>query len=331
MILVTGGTGLVGAHLIYELIKKGENVKAIYRDWLKVEAMKSILFSEEDAILFDKIDWMKADITDVPSLIEAFEDIRYVYHCAANLSFNPKEYQLSKKTNVEGTANIVNLCIANHVEKLCYVSSIATLDEKDNSLINEETDWNSDANNSIYSITKYGAEMEVWRGSQEGLNVVIVNPGVILGAGFWDSASGKIFTYIKNKFKFYTYGKVGFVDVLDVVKAMIMLTESKIVNQRYILVSENWVYKNFMEVVAQNLNVKPPSKEAKKWQLNLISKLDWLKSFLTGSQRKIVSSNVKSVFKKLEYSNEKITKDLNFTFTPIDQTIASICLKMNLL
>lgn len=328
MILVTGGTGLVGAHLIYQLAKKGESIRAIYRDKQKVEAIKSVLFFDEADALFNKIDWIKADITDIPSLTEAFNNIDYVYHCAANLSFDPKEYNLSKKTNVDGTANIVNLCLANNIKKLCHVSSISTLDEKNNSLINEESDWNPEANNNIYSITKYGAEMEVWRGSQEGLNCIIVNPGVILGAGFWDSASVQIFTRIKKGFKYYTNGSVGFVDVLDVVRAMILLTESSIINERYILVSENWSYKHFIQTVAKNLNVRSSTKEAKPWQLKLMSKLDWLKSFLTNSQRKILASNVESVFKCLEYDNKKIKKDVDFTFIPVQDTITTICKKM---
>ena len=196
MILVTGGTGLVGSHLLFELVHTNENIRAIYRDEAKQVLVKKVFsyYSEESNLLFNKIDWVKADLLDIPTLTEVFTGITHVYHCAALISFDPKDYHKLRKINIEGTANIVNLCIANTISKLCYVSSISTLGKKENhSHINEETHWNPDADNSVYGISKYGAEMEVWRGTQEGLKTVIVNPGLILGPGLWNSGSGLLF------------------------------------------------------------------------------------------------------------------------------------------
>ena len=145
----------------------------------------------------------------------------HVYHCAALVSFNPKDYRTMRTINIDGTANLVNLCIENKVEKICFVSSIASIGKSlNNKPITEENEWNPEEKHHGYAITKYGAEMEVWRASQEGLNVVIVNPGVILGVGFWKTGTGKLFTTIKNGFKFYTEGITGFVDVKDVTKSL---------------------------------------------------------------------------------------------------------------
>ena len=174
MILVTGGTGLLGAHLLYKLVTQGKVVRAIYRDASKFEIVKEVFsyYSENPNIVFDKIDWIQAEITDVPALEVAFQKVTHVYHCAADLSFNPKNYNESRQVNVIGTANIVNLCLSNEVAKLCHVSSIATLGEDLKKPITEETRWNPENNTqNIYAITKYDAELEVWRGVQEGLDV----------------------------------------------------------------------------------------------------------------------------------------------------------------
>jgi nucleoside-diphosphate-sugar epimerase len=206
MILVTGGTGLVGAHLLYQLVKDNEKIRAIYRSKERIEKVKEVFsLYDSDISLCSKIEWFKADITDVPSMVPAFIGVKKVYHCAAFISFNSKDYREMRKVNIHGTAIIVNLSVDANVQKICFVSSIATIGNSLREvLLTEENEWNPQEDNSGYSITKFGAEMEVWRASQEGIDVVIVNPGIILGAGFWASGSGKIFTQIFNGFKYYT-------------------------------------------------------------------------------------------------------------------------------
>jgi len=184
MVLVTGGTGMVGSHLLYFLLKENTKVRAIYRKDSDIKAIKKVfaLYTNEVDMFFNKIEWVKANIIDIPALTLAFQNVTHVYHCAAIINFDPSKYKVLKKANVEGTANVVNLCLANNVKKICYVSSVATLGKTlNNQPINEETHWNPDDKNNVYAITKYGAEMEVWRGTQEGLDAVIVNPGVIVG------------------------------------------------------------------------------------------------------------------------------------------------------
>jgi nucleoside-diphosphate-sugar epimerase len=324
MILVTGGTGLVGAHLLYKLVSNNESVRAIYRTQRKLEHTKNVFscYTKNAQVLFDKIEWVKADILDIPALNDAFQNIDYVYHCAAFVSFEPDKYQQLRRANIDGTANIVNLCIANTIKKLCYVSSIATIGKTlKNKPITEETHWNPEEDNSVYAITKYGAEMEVWRGTQEGLNTVIVNPGVIIGAGIWHYGSGSIFKKVDKGLKHYTSGSVGLIAVSDVVAIMIRLQNSDIINERYILVAENWSYKTFLRSIASSLNAKSATKLAKPWLLQLGWRLDWLTSKLTGKRRTLSKQLAKSLITESNYANSKITTTLNFKFRAIEDVI----------
>ncbi|WP_299553585.1 NAD-dependent epimerase/dehydratase family protein [Seonamhaeicola sp.] len=327
MILVTGGTGLVGAHLLFKLISDGEKVKAIYRNEKKLNNVKNVFscYTEDFQTYYNKVDWVKADIIDIPALTEAFEGIDYVYHCAAFVSFEPDKYHLLRKTNIEGTANVVNLCCAFNIKKLCYVSSIATLGMTlNNEPITEETIWNPEADNSVYGITKYGAEMEVWRATQEGLDAVIVNPGVILGAGIWRYGSGSLFKRARNGLKHYTTGTVGLVSIDDVVTIMIRLMKSTIKNERFVLVAENWTYKQFLQALAVSVNADLPKKLAKASLLKFAWKLDWLKTKLTGKRRRLTKHIVKSLSTEKDYNSDKVKNTLNYAFKPIDNSIKEV-------
>ncbi len=324
MILVTGGTGLVGSHLLFQLTQKGSKVRAIYRSENKIEKVKHVFsyYTENVDLLFSKIEWVEANINDIPSLDSAFTNITKVYHCAAFISFDTNDYYALRKINIEGTANIVNYCLSNNIEKLCYVSSIATIGDSDkNEPINENSDWNPEAEHSVYAITKYGAEMEVWRGTQEGLNAVVVNPGIIIGPGFWRSGSGSLIKLVHKGMSYYTNGVVGFVDVKDVISIMLKLMENDFKNERYILISENLSYKDFFVKIATRLQVKPPKKLASKLLLNIAWRVDWLRSALTKKGRRLTKNAAKSITTISNYSNQKIVVDLNYTFKSMDASI----------
>ena len=325
MILVTGGTGLVGSHLLYHLTLKNDKIRAVYRTEKSLEKVKKV-FSYYNATTFNTIEWFKADITNVPEMIPAFVGVKHVYHCAALISFNPKDYIEMRKVNIHGTAIIVNLSIDAKVDKLCFVSSIAAVGDaiKEN-LITEECEWNKEADNSGYSITKFGAEMEVWRASQEGVDVVIVNPGVILGAGFWNAGSGKLFTQVYNGFNYYTEGITGFVSVEDVVKPMILLMNSDTKNERFILVSENKSFKEIFFAIADAFGKKRPNKKIKPWQTAIFWRLAWVMSKITGKEPLLGKYSARSAHSISKYSSEKVKKELNYTFENIDKTIAKVC------
>ncbi len=330
MILVTGGTGLIGSHLLYQLTCEFDSIIAVYRDDHKIEKVKKIFSSYQNDYnnLFSKIQWLKADITDVPSLETVFtNNFKYVFHCAALVSFDPKDYQEMRKVNIEGTANIVNFSIENNIKKLCLVSSIATIDNSiKDTIITEKNEWINSNDKHGYAITKYGSEMEVWRGSQEGLDVIIVNPGIVLGNGFFHEGSGKIFTQVYKGLKFYTEGITGFVGVKDVVEIMIQLMKSAIKNEHYILVSENKSFKELLHSIAYCFNIKKPSVKVNKTMTAILWRLDWIATKITGKNSFLTKHFSKSVHNKNFYSSNKIRKDLNFKFEKIEKVIQDICL-----
>ncbi|MEM7186800.1 MAG: NAD-dependent epimerase/dehydratase family protein [Bacteroidota bacterium] len=327
MILVTGGTGLVGAHLLAHLAQKNTPIRATHRASSDLDAVKEIfrIYGPEVEHLYSSIEWMEANIIEIPALERAFEGISEVYHCAAYISFNPKNFRALKKTNVEGTANLVNLSLAKGIKKFCHVSSIATLGTSvDGQPIDEESFWNPEENHNVYSLTKHGAEMEVWRGVQEGLIAVIVNPGVILGEGFWNSGSGIIVKNAAKGSKFYTPGGSGFVDVRDVVTVMQLLMESHIASERYILVAQNLTYLQLLTKLAKAFENTPPTKELPRSMFNWLSRLDAFASFFFGTKRKLLRAMVDAMYSVSTFNNEKVRSNLNFQFTPIEETIERV-------
>ena len=326
MVLVTGGTGLVGSHLLLKLAEKNQSVRALYRKGANLERVKTVFsyYSKNSKSLYENIEWIEADLNDLPNLTLAFKDITHVYHCAAYISFDPSNYKILRVANIKGTANIVNLSIANKVEKLCYVSSVATLGY-DADLITEETKWEGNQNQSVYAISKYGAEMEVWRASQEGVAAVIVNPGVILGPGFLNSGSGLLFKLAGKKQRYFTNGRTGYVSVNDVTKAMLDLMDSDIKNQRYILVAENLTYKEILTTVAKSMQIAPPTKLASQRMLQFALVFDWVQSKLLGRKRRLSKAVCRALTRDCKFSSEKIKTDLkSFKFTPISEATQQV-------
>ncbi|WP_299676471.1 NAD-dependent epimerase/dehydratase family protein [uncultured Dokdonia sp.] len=323
MILVTGGTGLVGMHLLLALTQENKPVRATFRSLEKVKEVEAFFAFAKAEKQFKPIDWIQADITDIPSLELAFKDITYVYHCAALISFDPYDFQKLLKTNVEGTANVVNLCIANQIEKLCYLSSIAALSKLPNNPINEENIWDPNEANSVYGISKYGAEMEVWRGTQEGLKAIIFNPVIILGEGDYTKGSGVLCNYALKEKKFYSKGSNGFIDVKDVVTLMIKGLNSTITKERYILVGENTSYKDILHRMAQQFSKRPPKKPLSNGILTILILGDRFIGLFT-RKRKITRISAASIQDTKVFSSEKAKQQLSYIPTPIDETLKRI-------
>lgn len=330
MILVTGATGLVGSHLLVQLLQENEEVKALFRSEKQIEKVKNVFAFYNQTALFDKIIWVKGDITNIPSLEIAFENITHVYHCAALISFDPSDEEELRKINIEGTANVVNCCIDFGIKKLCHVSSIAALGtpKELETSITEETEWNPEELHSDYAITKYGAEMEVWRGHQEGLEVVIVNPGVIFGYGFPKKGSDVIIQSVKNGLLFYTKGNIGIIGVEDVTKGMTELMKSSINGERYTLVGENISTKALLDFIAEELQVKRPSIEATKWMTSIAWRMDWLISKLLNRKRKLTRSTANASHTTSPFNTSKIECEFNFTFQKKESYLKTI-LKLN--
>jgi nucleoside-diphosphate-sugar epimerase len=313
-ILVTGGAGLVGNELIHQLLQKGKKIKALVNK-------SPLQFSHENLIS------IQCDLFDVIGLEEALEDVDEVYHCAGLISYSSKGHSQLYKINVEGTANIVNAALYANVRKFVHVSSIAALGKfVEGKPIDETMSWTEDAKNSTYGHSKYLGEMEVWRGIAEGLNAVIVNPSIILGAGKWDNASTSIFRKVLEGFNWYSEGVNGFVDVRDLVKAMIMLMESDITAERFIVSAENRSYKDIFFYIADAFNKKRPARKVNETLAQFVWRLEKVKSFFSNSEPIVTKESVATALAQVYFDNSKLKNSLPaFNYLPISETIQYTC------
>lgn len=313
MILITGGTGLVGSHILLDLCKMGKPVRALYRPTADRELVRKIFnyYSSANDALYNTIQWVEGDINDVISLEDAMNGVDYVYHCAALVSFNKRDREKLEKINVEGTTNVVNACLDAKIKKLCYVSSVAALGKgQENKLLDENAKWTHEDDISNYSISKHLAEQEVWRASEEGLNVVMVNPCVILGPHNWNIGSTVLFKNIYNGLKYYTSGSNAVVDVRTVADAMIQLMNSDIVAERFLIISENLAFKDFCEKIATAMDKKPPTKKVSRFMGNVGRRFESVRARFNGTQPRITKETLNAAFKQYSYSNEKIKNTL---------------------
>jgi len=277
MIFVTGGTGLVGAHLLYQLTLAGHAVKALKRETSNLQQVLKTFsyYTLNPEALFTQIEWVNGDMLEYFELEKILTGITEIYHCAAIVSFDPKERKKMIANNVEGTANLVNAALENGVRKFCHVSSVAALGQLENGqLIAEETNWVPSKKVSGYSESKFFSEAEIWRGMEEGLDAVIVNPSIILGPANWETGSAKMFKTVWDGMKFYTNGITGFVDVKDVVSAMILLMNdtnfSTVKNKRFLLSSENCSYRDIFFQIADALGKPRPKYFASSFLLGIV-------------------------------------------------------------
>jgi nucleoside-diphosphate-sugar epimerase len=315
-ILVTGATGFIGSYLVRYLLQKG------YTD-IRCTRQPNSSFALLKGVA-DKVEWVNADLLNLMELEDAMQGVQQVYHCAAVVSFQEKDNRQMLSINAEGTANIVNLSLDFGVEKLVHVSSIAAIGRKPNDPnIDERTPWKDDEWNNPYGISKHKAEMEVWRGVAEGLNATVVNPANVLGSGFWQgrTSTGQIFHQIWNGLRFHPLGGTGFVDVRDVVRFMVLLMESGINGERYILSAENLPFKKVFDEIAAVLGVKPPSIPVTPFIRETAWRVAWLASKLTSKPAFITKQTARSSSRTFFYDNQKSLAAFPFQYTPISQTI----------
>jgi nucleoside-diphosphate-sugar epimerase len=324
MILVTGGTGFLGSHLLYRLVSDGHRVKALKRRNSSTELTEKIFsyYTKNVFALMERIEWVEGDLLDIYSLLDALEGTDVVYHTAAAVSLETGDDRLLLETNVQGTANTVNAAIEQKVKKMCYVSTIGALGyEADHKMIDEETPWDTSSKKSVYSVSKYEAEREMWRGIAEGLEAVIVNPGVIIGPGDWQQGSPRLFSTVYKGLKFYPRGTNGFVDVYDVVTAMLRLTESDTTGERFTVVSENVAYRQLFTWIAEAMNVPAPKYKLGK----VLGEIGWrvaeATAALSGKQPAITRDAIRSSGRFYAYSSEKLHKAIDIEMMPVKESV----------
>lgn len=328
MIFITGGTGLLGSHLLYRLAGEGDRIRAIYRDRSKIERVEH-LFRYYDPTnadeLLSRIEWIACDVLDVVTLEEVMTGCEKVYHCAAMVSFNRRDFFRMMKVNRQGTANIVNMALELKYKKLCFVSSTAAVavnEEDPDAPLVETNKWTQSPGTSGYAISKYSSEKEVWRGVEEGLDAVIINPSMIIGPGNWDESSLTIFRTVASGFRFYTRGANAFVDARDVAEAMFALMESEIVNKRFLCTGTNISFREVFTLIAKALNVNPPSVYAGLFVSNIARRMSWLKGIFTG-KRTLTRETVRSAHSVTLYDSSRLQEAIGIRFRPIEETIAN--------
>ena len=326
MIVVTGGTGLVGGNLLWHLLQENDRVIAIRRLKSNMEPLRVIFsfYTNEPDIFLSRIDWKVADVLDENSLLGVFRNVKTLYHCAAVVSLGSGTDTLSD-TNVIGTKNVVDAAIKSGVEKLCFVSSIAACGKAAHGeMIDEESCWVDTAHRSPYSLSKYLSEQEVWKGVARGLNAVIVNPGVILGISKKMTGSGELFKLAKKGLPFYTFGKTAYVDVRDVCRAMIMLMNSNINGERFIIAGENCYHRDILRWMADGYHTYRPFIGFGKLLIPLAGVLEIIGK-IAGFTPLIDRSSASISISRKEYSCKKFLSRFEFTFTPIRECILEIC------
>lgn len=324
MILVTGGTGLLGGHLLIELTRNSTAVRAIYRDKNRLTQLEKLFQYYYGPVWkdhFERIEWVQGDILDLPSLENAMEGVDTIYHCAALVSFAKRDFFTLMKVNREGTANVVNTALYKGVKTLCYVSSTAAIGGQSDTITSESTKWKQSPKTSGYSISKYSAEKEVWRGVEEGLDCVIVNPCLIFGAGNWEESSLTIFRTIEKGLKFYTSGKNAIVDARDVAEIMVKLTNSEIRNERFLCIGENIAFKDLLSEVATQMGKKPPTINTPKWLLGMAWRISGFTAWIRGTKPAVTRDSARNAFHVMHYDASKVKDRLNFTFRPLSETI----------
>lgn len=326
MIFVAGGTGYLGSHLLYNLAQLGKPLRALYRDREKLDYFLKFrkFYPEITDALLENIEWVKGDILDYYTLCEHLSGATQVYNTSGLVSFHKEDKQKLFEINVLGTANLVNACLEHKVERLCHVSSIAALGNPvDGETINESHLWNKNASPSPYSYSKFRGEMEVWRGINEGLQAIIVNPSIIIGPGIWYGSWGGIFKQIYEGLKYYPTGSSGYIDIQDVVRVMIRLTESEITGERFILSAENLSHREVIDCLAEGMEKPRPSHPLTPLKVKIACHLEKIRSEFLRSRARITRQSMRSSTAVSSYSNLKITDALSPRFTPVKESLSS--------
>ena len=332
-ILVTGGTGLLGAHLLHRLTAQGHRVRATRRPGADAHFVEWIfgLYTPEPQPLLDRVEWAEADLLDYQSLLPATAGIRTVYHTGAVVSFSPSDARSVLATNVLGTANLVDACLGQGVAELCHVSSVAALGAPNaDGIINEECAWGKSKGRSVYAQSKFMGENQAWRAMEMGLRVVVLNPSVILGPGRWDSGSGQLFRRVRRGMPFYTNGVSGYVDVRDVARAATELMALPEINgERFVLNSQNISFGELFGLMAKHLHRRTPWLRIPKALAAAAYPIIWLAGILSGRGNSLSWANLQSAFGHSRYSSDKIIAQIGFQFTPIEETIAFVAKQMD--
>lgn len=329
MNLVTGATGILGAHVVYELLRRGVPVRAGKRDQRNIRKVFHLfeLLSPDAQALAGDIEWVDLDVRDIFSIEDALQGVQRVYHCAGLVSFEHRHREALLSVNEGGTRNVVNACLRFPGIELCHVSSVATLHNLDFSAVLDETVfWKRSGRESDYAISKYNAEREVWRGMEEGLRALIVNPGLVLSAGFYDQSSSRMFETTARGNPFYTRGNVAVISARDAARMMVELMEAQAFGERFVLVQQNMPYRELLSRLANAMGTRPPFIELGRTALRLASMAESVLNYFTKDRKRVTRAVINSILNTQKYSADKVKNRLKYEFEPLEKTLDLIAL-----
>ncbi|MFN8241474.1 MAG: NAD-dependent epimerase/dehydratase family protein [Bacteroidales bacterium] len=322
--VVTGATGLVGSHLMLRLAEAGKKIRAVSRESSNREHVRDIFryYSRSADELFDTIEWVNCNLYDHDDVIKATAGASILYNCAAIVSFQGSEKEVIIENNVRVAENIVNACLENSISKLCHVSSTAAIGCSRNiSLVKEDCAWDETEHHSAYAESKHLSERVIWKGIEAGLKAVIVNPSIIIGPGDWNRSSSQFFSSISKGMLFYTRGITGYVSIDDVVKSMIILSESRIAGERFLVTAENLTYQEVFTLIAGAIGARRPLFFAPPFISYLAMAVSSLISKFSGKKPALTRETLSSAYSIIRFDNSKIREAIGIEFKPVSMAI----------
>lgn len=315
---VTGASGVIGQHIVRNLLSQGAEVRALKRGNSDLSYLADVK---------EQIEWVEGDILDVTALGEAIAGVDYVVHAAAVVYFGSSKLRRKMaKVNIEGTQNVVNICLDTpSVKKICYISSIASIGRGANDQwVTEKNKWEDSESHSFYGYTKYQGELEVWRGIAEGQEAVIINPSLVLGTGNWENSSLQLFKYAWQAKRMMPLGTLNYVDARDVAKAVWQLTQSDIINERFILSGGQLLYKDFFANLHQRFGKEVQTIDLKPWMATIGWRVSQVMS-LIGMKPLITKETMASSASHTKFDGSKISRLTGFEYHSLSETLDWTC------
>jgi dihydroflavonol-4-reductase len=308
MVLITGGTGLVGRHLLEVLLAAGEQVRALHRP--SSDRKQVLDFLQKKEVNTSELEWFEAELWDVERLEEALQGCSRVYHCAAVVSFHHRDADRMMEVNRDATAKLVNSMLHLGTGELIHVSSVSALGRKEGEPVHESVPFEEGADVTHYARSKYLAEIEVWRGKEEGLKVLVVNPVIILGPGDFARSSSTMFALAHKGFQWFPSGSNGFVSATDVARACHLLATHECWNERYMLCAENLPYRQVLTWMAEALSTRPPVHRLRSWMMGLAWRFGRVFEIVTGRISPITRESVQNTNKVHAYESDFLERTL---------------------
>ena len=311
-VFITGATGFIGNNLVSKLLEKGYKVKILVRDKKKLNRF----------IWKDLIEIVYGDILEPESFSRKINDCEIIIHSAALIAFWNRIWERLYKVNVIGTRNILNEAIKIKCKKFVHISSVAAIGYgEDGEAISEEHPYNWKKHNISYMETKHEAEEEVFKAIKNGLNATIVNPANVWGIGDFNGRRVKVIKALKYGLPFYIDCGTNFVDVDAVCEATVNAIELGKCSERYILGGDNLTIKEFLSIIADEINAKKPFLKLPKLPIVFLSYAQEALGLIINIPPRPSASQLCFLGRKIYYDSSKAIRELKMPVISLRECI----------